>query len=136
MSVHASSAVLVAMVKGYSLRSSESRIVVGLLAIHIVLAVGSMRHTSLTWDEPSYIGVGRQLWRTRNPEVTALQLHPPLSYYLNSLPLLPLRFEPDRFGDEQYIHYKYIGLPLVFDSGYSPGQMMFLVRIPFVILSA
>ncbi len=107
-----------------------------MLAVHVALAVGSMRQASLTWDEPSYIGVGRQLLETRNYGITALQLHPPLSYYVNSLLLFPLKFQPDRFGDEQYIYRKYIGPPLVFDSGHSPALMMFLARVPFVILSA
>jgi len=124
------------MPKEHQRDAFHSRIVVALLAIHVVLAVGSMWHTSLTWDEPSYIGVGRQILETRNLEITALQLHPPLSYYLNSLLLLPLKFEPDRFGDAQYIYHKYIGPPLVFDSGYPPALLMFLARIPFVILSA
>lgn len=115
---------------------TASRIVAALLAVHVVLAVGSMRQASPTWDEPSYIGVGRQLLETRNYGITALQLHPPLSYYVNSLLLFPLSFELDRFGDEQYIYREYIGPPLVFDSGHSPALMMFLVRIPFVVLSA
>ncbi len=113
----------------------HSRIVVALLAIHVVLAVGSMRHTSLIWDEPAYIGIGRQLLETGNPEIRAIQPHPPLSYYVNSLLLLPLEFEPDRFDDERYLYHEDIGPPLIFDSGYSPGLITFLARIPFVVLS-
>ena len=124
------------MSTGYPSVSFQWRIVTALLVVHIVLAAGSIRQTSLTWDEPSYIGVGRLLLETRSPEIKALQLHPPLSYHVNSVLLLPLEFEPDRFRDEQYIHHKYIGPSLVFDSGYPPSLMMFLVRIPFVVLSA
>ena len=124
------------MSTGYPSVPFQSRVVAALLAIHVVLAVGSMRQASLTWDEPSYIGVGRMMLETRNPEIKALQLHPPLSYYVNSILLLPLKCKPDRFRDEQYIHDKYIGPPLVFDSGYPPWLMMFFVRIPFVVLSA
>lgn len=124
------------MKKEFSLSSFEQRLVTALLAVHIVLSVGGIRHTSLTWDEPSYIGVGRQLLETRNPEIVALQLHPPLSYYVNSLLLLPLKLEPDRFAEQRFIYREYIGLPLVFESGYAPALMMFLVRIPFVVLSS
>jgi len=73
---------------------SEWRVVAALLAIHAALAVSSMLHTSLTWDEPSYIGIGRQFIETGNPQLKALQLHPPLAYYVNSLFLFPLKFEP------------------------------------------
>ena len=124
------------MLKNYFLSLSESRIVAALLVIHVLLAVASLRQTSLTWDEPSYIGVGRQMLEARNPDIKALQLHPPLSYYLNSLCLLPLRFEPDRFSQEQYMHERYIGPELVFDSGHAPDLVIFLSRIPFVLLSA
>jgi len=123
------------MLKKYFLSLSESRIVAALLVIHVLLAVASLRQTSLTWDEPSYIGVGRQMLETRNPDIKALQLHPPLSYYLNSLCLLPLKFEPDRFSQEQYIHERYIGPELIFDSGHAPDLIIFLSRIPFVVLS-
>lgn len=115
---------------------SDSHIVAALVATHLVLTLGSMRHTSLTWDEPSYIGVGRQLWETRNPQIVALQLHPPLSYYLNSIMLLPLQFDSDLFRDERYIHTEYIGPKLVFESNYRPELIIFLVRLPFVVLSA
>ncbi|MBI5118341.1 glycosyltransferase family 39 protein [Candidatus Poribacteria bacterium] len=110
--------------------------VAALLAIHLALAVGSMRRASLTWDEPSYIGIGRQLLETRNWEIVALQLHPPLPYYVNSLLLLPLKLDPDRFEDKEYVYRRYIGPSLIFESGQSPRLMMFLTRIPFVFLSA
>jgi hypothetical protein len=125
------------LVPGFTRKYNITRLVVAaLLTIHIALAVGSMQHTSLTWDEPSYIGVGRQLLETRNWEIVALQLHPPLPYYVNSLLLLPLKFDPDRFGDEEYIYRRYIGPTLVYESGRSPSVMMFLARIPFVVVSA
>jgi 4-amino-4-deoxy-L-arabinose transferase-like glycosyltransferase len=111
------------------------RVVAALLAIHVVLAVSSMLHTSLTWDEPSYIGIGRQFFETGNPHLKALQLHPPLAYYVNSLFLFPLKFEPDRFSDPKYLYHEYIGLPLVFESQYSLKTIIFLTRAPFVILS-
>ncbi|GAB4345641.1 MAG: phospholipid carrier-dependent glycosyltransferase [Candidatus Abyssubacteria bacterium] len=109
--------------------------VAALLLVHGVLAVGSMRQTSLTWDEPSYIGVGRQFIETGNPQIVALQLHPPLSYYLNSFPLLFLEFDAGTFTNEDYIYNRYIGPALLFESQYSPDTILFLSRLPFVFVS-
>ncbi|RJP19187.1 MAG: phospholipid carrier-dependent glycosyltransferase [Candidatus Abyssobacteria bacterium SURF_5] len=107
-----------------------------LVAVHIALALMSMRGLSLTWDEPSYIGAGYQLFKTGNPQIIPLQLHPPLSYYVNSALLLPLQLDADRFGGDQYIHREYAGLPLIFETDYPPALLMFLSRVPFVLLSA
>ncbi len=117
-------------------RPSNSRVVVALLAIHVALAVGSMRRASLTWDESSYVGIGLQLLRAGDHGITALQLHPPLSYYANSLLLLPLRFDSETLRQPEYLYHKYIGPALIFESGYAPALVLFLARVPFVILSA
>jgi 4-amino-4-deoxy-L-arabinose transferase-like glycosyltransferase len=116
----------------YSIRNiPTSRIVAALLAVHLVLAVGSMRRLSLTFDEQSYAGAGYQFIKTGNQQLIPLQLHPPLSYYLNSLLLLPLNFDSVRVSDPG----SYSSEPLIFESGYSPKLLIFLTRLPFVLVS-
>lgn len=115
---------------------TERRLVVLLVAVHVALAVMSMRHLSLTWDEPSYIGAGYQFLVTGDPHPKAMQLHPPLSYYLNGLLLMPLKLDTTIFQDDRYVHREYVGPPLIFESEYSPSLLMFLSRLPFVFVSA
>lgn len=123
------------MMKVSFTNQSAFRVVVILAAVHAVLALGSARRMSLTWDEPSYIGAGYQFLTTGNPQIVALQLHPPLSYYLNSLPFLPLNLDRERFSQENYVQHEYIGLPLIFESDYPPKLLILLSRLPSVLLS-
>ena len=48
----------------------------------------SLRQESATWDETVYFGLGKYLLQTQRWDVPGAILHPPLSYYLHSLPLL------------------------------------------------
>jgi 4-amino-4-deoxy-L-arabinose transferase-like glycosyltransferase len=116
----------------YSIRYiPTSRIVVALLAVHLVLAVGSMRRLSLTFDEPNYTAAGYQFIKTGDQQLIPLQLHPPLSYYLNSLLLLPLDLDSVHVSGPDF----YTSQPLIFESGYSPKLLIFLTRLPFVFVS-
>ncbi len=115
---------------------NPGRIVLALVTVHVLLAFSSMRHLALTWDEPSYIGVGSQYILTHNPQIVALQLHPPLSYYLNSVLLLPLNLADARFHDPNFLRGENIALALIFNSRWSPGLLLFLARAPFVLMSA
>ncbi len=47
-----------------------------------------MVQESSTWDETHYFGLGKYLLQTGRWDVSGSILHPPLSYYLHSIPLL------------------------------------------------
>lgn len=58
------------------------------LALFAVRAITSMVQESSTWDETHYFGMGKYLLQTGRWDVQGCILHPPLSYYLSSIPLL------------------------------------------------
>jgi len=62
-----------------------------------VESVGSIRSHSATWDETHYFGVGKYLLETGRWDVPDSILHPPLSFYLSSLPLLSVDTDPALF---------------------------------------
>ena len=79
------------------------------LVVFAVKAVSSLRGESATWDETHYFGVGKRLLETGRWDFPGSILHPPLSYYLASLPLLSEPSDPDlwqpdpaRAGESSY----------------------------------
>ena len=67
----------------------------------VALGLVSMRHVSRqsspVWDEMHFWGLGSYLWRTGRFDVPGVAIHPPLSYYLNSLPLVGARVPREAF---------------------------------------
>ena len=51
-------------------------------------ALSSLLQESATWDETGYFGLGRYLLENQRWDVPGSLLHPPLSFYLQSVPLL------------------------------------------------
>jgi 4-amino-4-deoxy-L-arabinose transferase-like glycosyltransferase len=51
-------------------------------------AFASLAQESATWDETPYFGLGRYLLENQRWDVKTSLLHPPLSFYLHSIPLL------------------------------------------------
>jgi 4-amino-4-deoxy-L-arabinose transferase-like glycosyltransferase len=64
------------------------------LALFSVRAVTSMVQESSTWDETHYFGMGKYLLQTGRWDAMGCILHPPLSYYLSSIPLLFFPTDP------------------------------------------
>jgi 4-amino-4-deoxy-L-arabinose transferase-like glycosyltransferase len=65
------------------------RLLVILLLLLFCVQSGSSTFTkSATWDETCYFGVGQYLMKHLRWDVPESTLHPPLSYYLTSIPLL------------------------------------------------
>ncbi len=58
------------------------------LIVFAARAVASMVQESATWDETHYFGLGKYLLQNRRWDVPGSILHPPLSYYLHSIPWL------------------------------------------------
>lgn len=59
-----------------------------LLLVFAALATTSVRTKSATWDETNYFGMGDYLLKQRRWDVPSSVIHPPLAYYLDSIPLL------------------------------------------------
>ena len=59
-----------------------------LLLVFVALAATSVRTKSATWDETNYFGMGDYLLKQRRWDVPSSVIHPPLAYYLDSVPLL------------------------------------------------
>lgn len=92
----------------------------------------STYNKSIIYDERRYIGVGKYLIHTGNFKYKAIDHHPPLSYYINSIFLLPLNFPEKAYqSDDWYVN----GSEMIFHSGYNPFLITFLARSPFIILS-
>jgi len=66
-----------------------------LLLLFAVRAYSSLRQESATWDETVYFGLGKYLLQTQQWDVPGAILHPPLSYYVHSAPLLLVETDAD-----------------------------------------
>lgn len=105
----------------------------GLAALLLLLFLGRLvdtaARTSLTVDEPNYIGRGLRLWATGSYHFERdLRLHPPLCFHLASLPLGFLELGPLPDGDE-------LGLELLERETPGPGVLRLASRIPFALLA-
>jgi 4-amino-4-deoxy-L-arabinose transferase-like glycosyltransferase len=69
-------------------KSKPTWILVALAALFIVEAGGAIRSDSPTWDETHYLGIGQYLFETGRWDIPDSIVHPPLSFYLNSIPFL------------------------------------------------
>jgi 4-amino-4-deoxy-L-arabinose transferase-like glycosyltransferase len=76
----------------------KERLAIIIFALCLVLfgirAVTSMVQESSTWDETHYFGMGKYLLQTGRWDAMGCILHPPLSYYLSSIPLLFFPTDP------------------------------------------
>ena len=69
----------------------------GVLTVFAALSLTSMTSKSATWDETHYLGLGVYLIENLRWDIPSASLHPPLPFYLNSLPLLFLDVERSCF---------------------------------------
>ena len=114
-----------------------------LLALFLLQAVSSMQLKSPTWDETGYFGLGYYLCRNQRWDVPAATLHPPLSYYLNSIPYLfydaderAWDLPPALKGEgASHLSYPLAGLKLLTDSRYPQDQVLFWSRIPTILIA-
>jgi len=58
-----------------------------LVGIFGAICVSSLLQKSSTWDETHYLGTGRAIVAERSWDVPDANLHPPLTYFVHSLPL-------------------------------------------------
>ena len=88
-----------------------SFVILGLcLVLFAIRSFSSMVQESATWDETHYFGIGKHLLKTGKWNVQGSILHPPLSFYLSSIPLLFARTDPALWksqpGFEQDLRYR------------------------------
>lgn len=110
-----------------------------LLALFVALALASMREKSATWDETHYLGLGAYLLQEGRWDVPSARLHPPLPFYLNSLPLLFEGTDVSHFERGEVARYG-IGIArgreLLATSRHGPAGLLFLARLPTVLVGA
>lgn len=70
------------------------------IVLFVIKSFSSLVQESATWDETHYFGMGKHLLQTGQWNVQGSILHPPLSFYLSSLPLLFTHTEPALWKSE------------------------------------
>jgi 4-amino-4-deoxy-L-arabinose transferase-like glycosyltransferase len=63
-------------------------VIFALLSCFFVQSFNSLSSKSATFDEVQYFGIGKHLLTKQKWDVMGAVLHPPLSYYISSIPLL------------------------------------------------
>lgn len=102
------------------------------LALIFTFGLFSILNKSMIWDERCYVGAGKYIFKTGNLEYNLFVAHPPLSFYLNSIFILPIKFPDKIYMNDNCWE---IGYDMVYHSGYSPKLILTLVRLPFIIMS-
>ena len=77
------------------------RIAIAVAGLLLIGAYVSMQHVSArsspVWDEMQFWGIGYYYWHYGRFNIPGSILHPPHSYYLNSLPLMARTIPPELF---------------------------------------
>ena len=118
-------------------------ILIAMLVIFILQAVTSMRLKSPTWDETDYFGLGYYILKHRKWDVPASTLHPPLTYYLNSLPYLFYEADENAWDlppslkcpECSNIANPIAGLTLLTDKRYPQDRLIFYSRISTIFIA-
>jgi 4-amino-4-deoxy-L-arabinose transferase-like glycosyltransferase len=69
-------------------------VLVACLLIFMTRSLASLTQECATWDETSYFGLGKYLLQHQRWDIPGAIIHPPLSYYLHSIPLLFVDTDP------------------------------------------
>jgi len=117
--------------KATVINKTAERLLVGfLLAVFLLQGYAALRHMSPTGDETHYLGVGRALIKNQRWDLADARLHPPLSYYLHSIPLMFLPID-DHVFDIPDINAR--GRALM--ASYSDDRILMLARLPILLLA-
>jgi len=68
------------------------------LLLFVGRSIASMTQESSTWDETCLFGLGKYLLQNQRWDVPGSILHPPLSFYVHSIPLLFADTDPSRWN--------------------------------------
>jgi len=108
----------------------ERLLVILLLGIFLVQGGAALVHMSATGDETHYLGMGRYLIRHQKWDLGDALAQPPLSYYLHSIPLLPLSID-DRLFSIPDINAR--GRAIM--ESHPDDIVLILARIPILLLA-
>ena len=111
-------------------KAAERLLAAFLLLVFMVQGYAALRHMSPTGDETHYLGMGRALIKNQRWDLDDARLHPPLSFYLHSIPLLFLPID-DRVFDIPDINAR--GRALM--ASYSDDRILMLARLPILLLA-
>ena len=115
------------------MKNFPEKLVLGIaLALIFFLSFFGMADKSMIWDERCYIGAGKYIIKTGNFEYNVFRAHPLMSFYINSIFLLPLHFDEKIYLEDDCWQ---IGYDMVYHSGYSPQMVLILARLPFILMS-
>ena len=114
------------------LNRHEKYIVTLILLTLLVVSANSIINKSVTWDERCYIGLGNYYLKTGNYNIDGFIYHGSLSYYLNSIFLVPLNLETDAWDKDRCWD---ISNDIIFNSDQDPKKIVFLSRLPFIFIS-
>jgi hypothetical protein len=117
--------------KGLTINKTVERTLAGfLLLVFLVQGYVALSHMAPTGDETHYLGMGRALIKNQRWDLDDARLHPPLSFYLHSLPLLFLPIN-DHLFDIPDINAR--GRALM--ASYSDDRILMLARLPILLLA-
>lgn len=100
------------------------------LAVYAFLSLAGMWHHSAAWDETHYLGLGNLILKHERWDAPSATLHPPLSYYLHSLPLLFSDLDESCF--DKGLGGVRRGQCLMEKSDPPGDELLFLARLPMV----
>jgi 4-amino-4-deoxy-L-arabinose transferase-like glycosyltransferase len=112
------------------------------LALFSVKALTSLVQESSTWDETGYFGLGKYILQNHRWDVSGSILHPPLSYYIHSIPLLFFptdqglwRNDPSQEKDPEYLRMSDVGRgqALLSSSANQGDRLLDLARFMMVL---
>ncbi len=114
-----------------------------LLFVFALQSAGSIRSKSPTWDETHYFGLGHYLLKHPYWDVPSSTLHPPLSFYLNSIPLFWQKADENQWnvppalkGEEKSnLVIPVFGLKLLTDPRYPQDRLLMRSRVPTLALA-
>lgn len=106
-------------------------IVIFLLLLNFFLISSSVYNENIIWDEICYVGMGKYIVETGNFKTDGSIFHAPLSYYINSLFLYPIKIPQSTLDLESCWDR---GPKILFGSK-NPIFLLFLIRLPLILLS-
>src|SRR3989338_8130700 len=107
-------------------------IIIFLLLAMFILSTTSIYNKSPAYDERCFAGMGMYILKTGNFKTDGSLYHAPLSFYLNSFFLDFLKIDRHIWAKESCWDR---GIDFIFNSGYDPKFIMFIIRLPFILLS-
>lgn len=112
--------------------TNQKALVLLFCAILLFVSLLSIQKKSITWDELCYIGAGDYILKTGDFKYNALLYHPPLSFYINSIFISFLNFDPSVYEKADCWE---VGKAMAFHSGYDYRFITIISRLPIILLS-